>query len=71
MTHKKGQPPNRQGKQWTGEEVQKLRNMAPKMPTGLIADTLGRTEEGIRAKAGDEHISLKPVNRSPDKRRKK
>ena len=39
-------------------------------PTRVIGLKLGRTEDAVRAKAGENNISLKPTNQSPYNRRK-
>ena len=71
MTHRKGTPPDREGKHWTNKEVQQLRKLAKgNTPTPLIADAMGRTPQAIYSKASDKDISLKPTNRSPYNRRK-
>lgn len=54
------------GKAWTSTQVAQLRELAKKnTPTRVIGLKLGRTEGGIRAKASEEGISLKPTNQSP------
>jgi hypothetical protein len=54
------------GKQWTPGEVTKLRSFAEEnTPTRVIGLLLGRPEDGIRAKASEKGISLKPTNQSP------
>ncbi len=59
------------GKAWTDSEVKQLKQLAKEnTPTRVIGLKLGRTEDAIRSKASEEHISLKPVNRSPYNRRK-
>jgi hypothetical protein len=56
----------RQGKVWTPNEQATLRQLANgNTPTRLIAHKLDRTEAGIRAKAHELDLSLKPVNQSP------
>lgn len=51
--------------------MRKLRALAKgNTPTGLIAYRLGRTEDAVRAKASEKHISLKPTNQSPYNRRR-
>lgn len=58
------------GKQWTSKEVQQLRQMAKEnTPTRVMSFKLGHPEGGVRAKAAEKGISLKPVNRSPYGRR--
>ncbi|MBK9468998.1 MAG: hypothetical protein IPO20_14035 [Gammaproteobacteria bacterium] len=39
-------------------------------PTRVIGLKMGRTEDSVRAKAGEENVSLKPTNQSPYNRRK-
>jgi hypothetical protein len=59
------------GKPWTPADVAQLRNLAKgNTPTGVIGLKLGRTPGGVRGKAGEERISLKPINGSPYNRRK-
>lgn len=54
------------GKQWTGGEVKQLRQLARgNTPTRVIGLKLGRPVGGVRAKASEEGISLKPTNRPP------
>ena len=58
------------GKQWTSQEVRQLRQMVREnTPTRVMAFKLGHPEGGVRAKAAEEGMSLKPVNRSPYGRR--
>lgn len=55
-----------EGKQWTPNEVKQLREMAKEnTPTRVIGLKLGRPEDGVRAKASEKGISLKPTNQSP------
>ncbi len=64
--------PKNHGKDWTRSDVSQLQKLAKgNTPTGLAAYKLGRTEDAVRSKAGDENISLKPTNQSPYNRRKK
>jgi hypothetical protein len=59
------------GKAWTGAEVNQLRHLAKEnTPTRVIALKIGHPEGGIRAKASEKHISLKPTNQSPYNRGK-
>ena len=59
------------GKQWTSGEVKQLRQLAKgNTPTRVIGLKLGRTEPGVRSKAAEKNISLKPTNQSPYNRRK-
>ena len=60
------------GKQWTPGEIKELRQLAKgNTPTGVIGLKLGRSKDGVRAKAAEKKISLKPTNQSPYNRRKK
>lgn len=60
------------GKPWTPSEVKELRQLAREnTPTRVIGLKLGRPEGGVRAKASEEGISLKPTNQSPYGTRKK
>jgi hypothetical protein len=57
---------------WGRSDVQTLRQLAREnTPTRVIGLKLGRTETAIRGKAQREGISLKPVNRSPNKGRQR
>lgn len=57
---------------WGRGDVQTLRQLARQnTPTRVIGLKLGRTETAIRGKAQREGISLKPVNRSPNKGRRR
>ena len=59
------------GKPWTGSEVDKLRDLAQEnTPTRVIGLKLGRPEPGVRAKASENGISLKPNNQAPYNRRR-
>jgi hypothetical protein len=50
-----------QGKAWTSAEVKKLRELAKKhISTADIGVRLGRTKSGVRHKANELRISLKP-----------
>jgi hypothetical protein len=67
-----GKKPVNQGKRWSDEEIGRLAELARQnTPTRVMALKLQRTEDGVRAKASEENISLKPVNQSPYNRRKK
>ena len=60
------------GKEWTSQEVSKLRTLAKgNTPTGVIGLKLGRTESAIYTKASEKGISLGPTNQSPYNRRSK
>lgn len=59
------------GQDWTNQDVSQLRQLAGQnTPTRVIGLKLGRTEDAVRSKASQEHISLKPVNQSPYNRRR-
>lgn len=59
------------GNRWTPSEVTQLRSLAKgNTPTRVIGLKLGRTEGGVRAKASEHNISLKPTNQSPYNRSK-
>ncbi len=59
------------GKPWSPSDVKDLKDLARgNTPTRVIGLKLGRTEDAVRNKAGDEGISLKPTNQSPYNRRK-
>lgn len=63
-------PPNH-GKQWTPQDISQLKTLAKQnTPTPLAGFKLGRTEDAVQAKASEIGLSLKPTNKSPDKRRK-
>lgn len=64
-------PPANHGKQWTSEDVKQLKQLAKEnTPTRVIGLKMGRTEDAVRAKAGESSVSLKPTNQSPYNRRK-
>lgn len=64
-------PPANHGKQWKPAEVTQLKQLAKEnTPTRVIGLKLGRSEDAVRAKAGEESVSLKPTNQSPYNRRK-
>ena len=57
---------------WGRGDVQTLRQLARQnTPTRVIGLKLGRTETAVRGKAQREGISLKPINRSPNKGRRR
>ncbi len=59
------------GKEWTEGDVKQLRDLARQnTPTRVIGLKLGRTVSSVRTKAANEGVSLKPVNRAPERRRK-
>jgi hypothetical protein len=54
------------GTHWTGGEERRLRELAfENTPTRVIGLKLGRTADGVRGKAHELGISLKPSNQSP------
>lgn len=54
------------GKHWTGQEEKRLSDLAKQnTPTRVIGLKLGRPENGVRAKASDIGVSLRPTNQSP------
>jgi len=64
-------PPANHGKLWTPAEVTQLKQLGKEnTPTRVIGLKLGRSEDAVRAKAGENNVSLKPTNQSPYNRRK-
>jgi len=60
------------GKKWTPLEVKRLKQLAKEnTPTRVIVLKLGRPEGGVRAKAAENNISLKPTNQPPYNRQTK
>ncbi|MGK2925243.1 MAG: hypothetical protein ACSLE2_06445 [Lysobacterales bacterium] len=58
-------------KQWMPTDVAQLKRLAKEnTPTGVIGLKMGRTEDSVRAKAGENSVSLKPTTQSPDNQRK-
>jgi hypothetical protein len=58
-------------REWTQQQVRQLEQLAAgNTPTRVIGLKLERTEKGVRAKASEEGISLRPTNQSPYNRRK-
>lgn len=58
-------------KHWSSEEERKLSQLAKQnTPTRVIGLKLGRPENGVRAKAGELGVSLRPTNQSPYNRKK-
>lgn len=54
------------GKAWRPSEVKELKTLAREnTPTRVIGLKLGRPEGGVRAKASEKGISLKPTNQAP------
>ena len=59
------------GKAWTSTEEKQLNKLANNnTPTRIIGLKLGRPEGGVRAKASELGISLKPTNQTPYNRGK-
>ena len=59
------------GKEWTGSDVAKLRQLASgNTPTRLMALKLGRTAGAVYSKAEDIGLSLKLTNQRPYNRQK-
>lgn len=59
------------GKHWTSQEVRQLSQFAKQnTPTRVIGLKLGRPENGVRAKASELGVSLRPTNQSPYNRKK-
>ena len=59
------------GKAWTPTAESKLGALAAQnTPIRVIGLKLGRTEDAVRTKASELHVSLKPTNRSPYNRSK-
>ena len=59
------------GSRWSAGDEKKLQTLAHQnTPTRVIGLKLGRTEAGVRSKAGELGVSLKPTNQSPYNRRK-
>lgn len=59
------------GKQWTPKEERRLSQLAKQnTPTRVIGLKLGRPENGVRAKASELGVSLRPTNQSPYNRKK-
>jgi len=60
------------GKQWTPAEEKQLKSLSKEnTPTRVIGLKLGRPEGGVRNKASELGVSLRPTNQSPYSRRKK
>lgn len=59
------------GKAWSPQDTRKLVQFAEgNTPTRVIGLKLGRPVGGVRAKAGELGVSLKPANQSPYNRKK-
>lgn len=54
------------GKTWTKEDVSQLKELARerKIPLRIICLKLGRSPNGVRAKASEKGISLRRTNQS-------
>ena len=60
------------GKRWTPAEERKLKELVKKnTPTRVIGLKLGRPAGGVRSKASNLGVSLKPTNQSPYNRKNK
>jgi len=60
------------GKEWTPKEQTQLRQLAKdNTPTRVIGMKMGRPESGVRSKAQDIGVSLRPTNQSPYNRKSK
>lgn len=60
------------GKEWTLSEVKQLKSLSKdNTPTRVIGLKLGRPEGGVRNKASELGVSLRPTNQSPYNRQKK
>ena len=58
------------GKSWQPKDVSQLKQMIRQnTPTRVAGFKLGRTEDAIRAMAGNLGLSIKPPNQSPYNRR--
>jgi len=58
------------GKPWSTKELSQLKDLAKaNTPTRVIGLKLGRPEGGVRAKAQEQGVSLKPTNQSPYNRK--
>ena len=54
------------GKTWTKEDVSQLRELAKEnIPVRIIGIKLGRSPNGVRAKASEKGISLRRTDQSP------
>lgn len=60
------------GKPWTPVEKKELRELAKvNTPTRVIGLKMGRPVGGVRNKASELGVSLRPVNQKPYNRKKK
>jgi hypothetical protein len=63
--------PKHHGKDWTSTENRELKKLiGENTPTRVIASKLGRTPGAVRGHASDLGLSMKAVNRRPNKSRK-
>ena len=55
------------GKPWTKDDISQLRELAKekRVPLRIIGIKLGRSPNGVRAKASEKGISLRRTNQSP------
>jgi hypothetical protein len=55
------------GKAWTKEDISQLKELAKekRVPLRIICLKLGRSPNGVRAKASEKGISLRRTNPSP------
>ena len=59
------------GKPWTPAQEKELKVLAKEnTPTRVIGLKMGRPEGGVRSKASELGVSLKPTNQSPYNRKK-
>lgn len=59
------------GKHWSTQEERQLSQLAKQnTPTRVIGLKLGRPENGVRLKASELGVSLRPTNQSPYNRKK-
>jgi hypothetical protein len=64
--------PANDGKQWSTEDVSKLKQLAAhNTPTRVAALKLDRTPAAVQSKASQIGVSLKPTNQSPYGTKKK
>lgn len=63
--------PKHHGENWTPADNRELRKLVGEnTPTRVMGLKLGRTPGAVQGHANDLGLSTKPVNQSPDKRRK-
>jgi hypothetical protein len=64
--------PKNHGESWTKADDRQLKTLVRQnTPTRLIASKLGRTEGAVYQHASSIGASLRPINQSPNNRRKK